>query len=232
MPWQNCPVINFQRFLPTKRRTLQHFWHKQTNTAHTYICSKPCVWMDYECVCACMYSTLNTHIERVWVYVVWRPCNGSEVHTKLNSCACNDASFICFLILGTHTHIHTTTYLNAPLPLQVLLLACRWKCLSFFFLVLLCVQSVVQRLKTKLLRYGVKINVDILAVAPAHYLWPLMSSYQCVSMCLLALCAQHTAFWIVFHVLVIIVLSTFFKYFISKVHIKNKLAYFNTLNFL
>lgn len=43
-----------------------------------------------------------------------------------------------------------------------------------------CVQGAVQRLKTKLLRYGVKINVDIVAAAaPAHYLALLMSCCQC-----------------------------------------------------
>lgn len=47
--------------------------------------------------------------------------------------------------------------------------------------VCVCVQVAVQRLKTKLLHYGVKINVDIAAAAaPAHYLGPaLMSCCQC-----------------------------------------------------
>lgn len=63
-----------------------------------------------------------------------------------------------------------------------------WMC------VCVCVQGAVQRLKTKLLRYGVKINVDIVAAAaPAHYLGLLMSCCQCKHMCVcLCVCVHGT----------------------------------------
>jgi len=77
----------------------------------------------------------------------------------------------------THSHTHTQAHLFTHTPFAALGL--QVKMFEFIFFFYYVYRALSKGLKQNFWRLDVKINVDILAVAPAHYLGPLMSCCQC-----------------------------------------------------